>query len=188
MAKSRIPDLFVGSSLPEGDVAKRLKEEISSKIQGIEKVYVPFYEFPYLVTFEDSRKPDEGTYWCDPILSSCRLLPKDFNEERLVDRRGGTLLPSEVTVDEARKKVREVILSRLPNAINRGLGYNLTLEFSGRYYVPFWVAYFQASRPGTFDFIVFDSQRGQVDKIAKEIVDRGFLILDERKDKLPPWF
>ena len=189
MVRQTEHNVFVGSSFGETDVAKRFREQISPKIQGIEKVYVPFFEFEFLVTFDDNRAPLSGTYWSDGIMLSCRLLPCDFNEPRLVARRGGTLLPIDQTVEAAKDVVRQKVLSSLPAEINRkGVSYNLTLEFRGQYYVPFWVAYFQGSRPGMFDFIVFDSQTGEIDSTAKDVVDRGFLLLDEQKDKVPPWF
>ncbi len=189
MVRQTEHSVFVGSPYGETDVAKRFREQISPKIQGIEKVYVPFFEFELLVTFDDNRPPVSGTYWCDAIMLSCRLLPTDFNEPRLVARRGGTLLPIDHTVEVAKDTVRHKVLENLPAEINRrGVSYNLTLEFRGQYYVPFWVAYFQGSRPGMFDFIVFDSQTGEIDRTAKDVVDRGFLLLDEQKDKIPPWF
>jgi len=189
MVKQPPSSAFVGASLAEQDVARRFREHYTPAIQGIEKVYIPFFEFEFLATFDDGRTPSAGTYWCDTVMATCRLLPADFAEPRLMARRGGTVLPVERTVDEARDTVRRTVIAGLPSDVARkGLTFNLTLEYRGTFFVPFWVAYFQGARPGMFDFIVFDSQTGNPDVAAKDIVDRGFLILDERKDTLPPWF
>lgn len=189
MVTARNGDSFISASLSEKDVAHRFREQFSPNIQGIEKVYLPFYEFELLITFDDNRPPMNATYWCDAVLSTCKMLPDDYAEPRLVARRGGTLLPLDNTVEDARSKVRQHVLQKLPRDVERrGVLYNLTLEYRGTFYVPYWVAHFQGARPGVFDFIVFDSRTGEPDTVSKEIVDRGFLLLDEQDCSPPPWF
>ena len=129
------------------------------------------------------------TYFVDGVNLSCRLLPVDNDEPRLVARRGGTQLPEAHTVDEAKDAAREAIMESLPKEIARkGEHFSLTLEHRGRLFIPYWVAYYQGSRLDVYDFLVLDADTGDVNDDAKDIVDRGFLMLDQMRIKAQPCF
>lgn len=183
---------FFSVTLGEDEALRRLRERGhlggSTQIQGIEKVYVPFHEFTYLVTFPSGRSTMTGLVRLDTILLHPRFLPADLDEPRLVARRGGTLLPDERSLDEARTAVRTAVIARIPPDVARkGETYNLTLEHGGRCYIPFWVVYFAGARQDVFDFLALDARTGEVDDHARETVDRGFMLLDQQATSRNPW-
>jgi hypothetical protein len=90
---------------------------------------------------------------------------------------------------KARDRLREYVILQLPEHSSNGEApFNLSIDYNGKYFFPFWVAYFQGARPDLFELMVFDPCTGLATAIGKQIVNKGFILLDEAKVDLPPWF
>lgn len=180
---------YVIPRLSESEFSRKIHQQCRQKIQGIEKVWIPYYEFNVLATFSDGSAPYRKIYHCDGVLLTMEALPDDYSEPQLVDRSSGTLFPVAFDPREARIHLQEhVILQLSGHPSNGDASFSLNIEYSGKFFFPFWVAYFQGVRPDLFELMVFEPLTGMATAIGKQIVNKGFILLDEAKIDLPPWF
>ena len=84
---------FIHPGVSENEFSRKIHQQCRKKIQGIEKVYVPYYEFNVLATFSNGALPYRKIYHCDGILLTMEMLPDDYAEPQLVSRSSGTLFP-----------------------------------------------------------------------------------------------
>ncbi len=116
-------------------------------------------------------------------------MPDDFSQPRLVSRSSGTLFPVAYEPAYVRNTLRRHVIEKLPVDYSCEDGaFNLTIEYNGRYFFPFWVAYFQGARQDLFEIVVFDPLTGDASEIGKDIVEKGFILQEEARVDLPPWF
>ncbi len=159
---------YVAARLEEKEVWNELASRLgrSSRIEGIEKVFVPFYEF------EDDTG---GRKWlvCATDVSFIierETAPTRETADSTYPR--GTLMPATEEKETAR--------GELARHLGREGGAAEGLRYIGFVYLPYWVAYFRkANKYETMDFIVLDACNGDMDEKAKAAVARGFIELEQ---------